>query len=217
MWRLTTQLATAALTATLVLASTASEARSATVQSYTYSTDGNVGGLNNGPITFQPYYESTLTTPGSFVLGTIQTESLPATATLTYTNTPFTIDLYVAPQGSYQPYYGSPAFGSYEYQISGMLNGSINGAGVSSMMATITSITGFGWAPPFPVSDLVVAAPQGIAAPNGFSYGYSTLTAQVVPDSLSNPTPAPEPASIIVLGAAAAGWLLRRRARALDR
>jgi hypothetical protein len=222
MWRMTPRLAIATLTATLAFAlEAAPEAMAATVQSYSYTTFGDISGMTGvQPIEFQGVYNGgTLTTPGSVTLGQFITNPLPATATLTYNDTPFTIDLNVKPMSpaNFVPGNNFNTLG-YEYVISGVLNGSITGNGISSMMATVTSITGndfgLGTTPPFPISDLQVIAPQGIVAPNGSIDGVTTLTGQVTVGDPGLPTPAPEPSTIAVFGLALAGWAYRRRSRA---
>ena len=229
MWRMTPRLATATLTATLALALSipaVPQARAASVQSYSYTTSGGIDGPSGSPITFNPQsYSSTLTTPGSFVLGSFTTSPLPPTATLTYNNTPFTIDLNIAPAGSYvYPYYYGYSYNpsAYQYQISGVLNGSITGAtsgsGSSSMFATITSVTGSGLGstttPPFPVSDLQFNFPQGIAAAVGSNPSTTTLAGQVTIAGVPLlPAPAPEPSTIAVFGLALAGLACRRQLR----
>jgi PEP-CTERM motif len=223
MWRMTPRLATATLTATLALAfafGADPKVEAATVQTYAYNTSGSISGPSGDvPITYDPQATtSMLTTPGSVNLGEFVTNPLPTTASLTYNNTPFTILLNV---GAFNPNDSfTPPINSFEYQISGTLNGTINGDGTSSMMATVTSITGVGSSstPPFPISEFTIAA-QGIAAPNGSSQGITMLTGQVLvagdppPLGLGSPTPTPEPSTIAVFGLALAGWACRRLVR----
>jgi hypothetical protein len=220
MWRMISRFVTTTLTATLAFAGLlASEAGAATimtpdatVQSYSYSTDGNIASQTGvAPITFISPSSQAFTTPGTFSLGQFDAVNmLPASATLTYNNTPFIIDLNV-PSGN--------GMGTYTYAISGNLNGSITGSGSSTMVATVSSITGVPnlfdgtpTTPPFPASDLSVSVPQGINAPNALmgTDGLTTLYAQVSP-GLGLPAPAPEPASIAIFGTALAAWGLRRR------
>jgi hypothetical protein len=217
MWRMTPRLATAALTATLALAAlSAPKAQASAVQSYSYSTTASLGDVSNGPITLTgvSIYGNQLTTPGAFMLGNFTTNPLPSTATLTYNHTPFTIDLKVQPAGFSGYNYGTP---SYDYIIHGELNGSITN-GSSQMVASITSISGsgsgFNATPPFPIDALKIALPQGIAAPNGYSYGQTPLIAQVMVAGVPIATPTPEPTSVAAFAAALAGWGLRRRLRA---
>ncbi len=225
MWRMTPRLATATLTATLAFAlasATAPEVQGRERPVLLVHDLGRHHRPYGSPITFSAEYnQGQLTTPGSFVLGTFTTNPLPTTATLTYNNTPFTIDLTVGAAG--YPYYGAGYYyygynpNTYQYQISGVLNGSISGDGTSTMMASITGITGSGngtvTTPPFPISDLQINVPQGIAAPNGSTYGVTTLTAQVTVAGLPLPAPAPEPSTLAVFGLALAGWAYRRRSR----
>ncbi len=215
MWRMTPRFAIATLLATLAPAASATMAHAAaTVQSYSYSTSGSISAMpNTGPVEFLGMSDAggMLTTPGAFSLGTFQTNPLPATATLTFANTPFMIDVLVAsqPAGGVGP--------AYDYHVSGLLNGSITGAGMSSMYAVVTSITGddfgLGTVPPFPVADLSITSPQGIVAPNGLTGGLSLLTGQVMLSGFPMPAPAPEPTSIAAFAAGLAGLALRRRLR----
>lgn len=233
MWRMMPRLAIATLTATIALACLAApKAGASAVQSYAYTTTGSIDGPGgNTPISFTPTYSGTLTTPGSINLGSFVTNPLPPTATLIYNNTPFTIDLNVSAVGTYPSAYGNYGYNygynygtpTYQYVISGKLNGSITGAtsgsGTSSMFATITSISGnglgTGTAPPFPISDLVVNLPQGIAAAVGSNQSYTMLTGQVIVAGLPLPAPAPEPSTFAVFGVALAGLAYRRaRSRA---
>jgi hypothetical protein len=213
MWRMTPQLAIATLTVTLTLAvSMAPKADASTVLSDSYSTSASISGMTgNQPISFFTMPGGTLTQNNPFALGEFITNPLPATATLTYDHTPFVIDLKVGT---------SDGSGVYDYKISGMLNGSITGAGSSNMFALITSIQGddlgTGATPPFAVTDLLIAAPLAIQAPNGNSSGFSTLNAVVVP-GIGLPAPAPEPTSIAVFGAALGAWAIRRRSRSKAR
>ncbi len=218
MWRMTPRFATAASLATLVLAAaSATKAHAAaSVQSYNYSTVGSISGMpaGTGPVEFlgEAPAGAPLTTPGSVLLGTFQTNPLPAGATLSFANTPFLIDVMVTSQ----PGAGAVA-PAYDYHVTGLLNGSYNGTGSSTAYATVTSITGndfgLGITPPFPVSDLTVTAPQGLAAPNGPNSGFTGLLAQVIQPGFPVPAPAPEPTSIAAFAAALAGLALRRRLR----
>jgi hypothetical protein len=204
------------LTASLAYAVlSAPDAGAATVQSYNYSTNGSIAGQTGvAPITFIGVNSQTLTTPGTFSLGQFDAVNmLPTSGTLTYNNTPFAINLNVAS--------GSGTY--YTYLAMGTLTGSINGAGGSDMVATISSITGVPptgsstpTTPPFPASDLQFSTTQGINAPNAMmgTDGLTNLYAQVIPDTttgLGLPAAAPEPASIAVLGLGLVAWGVRRR------
>jgi hypothetical protein len=187
------------------------EAGASTVQSYNYSTDGTIDNQTGvAPITFIGVSSQTLTTPGTFSLGQFDAVNiLPSSATLTYNNTPFTINLNV----------GNGTGFTTTYVFSGTLNGWITGSGGSDMVATVSSITGGPAAgfssptsPPFPASDIVMPAPQAINAPNALAGtdGLTSLYAQTIP-VLIDPIPAPEPASIAVFGLGLAAFVIRRR------
>ncbi len=208
MWRMTPRLAIATLTATLAIAlAPATKAHAAAT--YSYTTTGSISGMS-GPLPIQffgTYGTSPMTTPGSFTLGEFITNPLPPTATLTYNNTPFTVDVVVHDATNYY---------STDYKITGDLNGSITGAGTGDMVATALSITatagGVSGIPPFPASALQIT-PQAINAPDGSVRGFTTLTAQVLISGIGPPSPAPEPTSVAIFGAALAGWAIRRRSR----
>ncbi|WP_435009005.1 PEP-CTERM sorting domain-containing protein [Tundrisphaera lichenicola] len=216
MWRMIPRLAIATLTATLALAALpAQEAGAAAIQSYNYTTSATLGDVSNGPISLSGVGDSgsILTTPGAFTLGTITTNPLPSTATLTYDHTPFTIDLKITalPDGS-----GAEP-GSYTFRIQGELNGSIRN-GYSDMLASVTSITGNPFndpntTPPFAATDLQLGFPQGVASPNGSSFGTTTLIGQVLVAGTPLPPAAPEPTSVAAFAVAIVGWGLRRRLR----
>lgn len=185
---------------------------------YTYSTNGNI--LNDvgvHSISLETNFNtSTTTVPGVFNLGTFTTAPLLTGESTTYQNTPFSIDLRVTPADANVPYFGgyfsnTPA---YDYQINGLLNGTIRSDGSSTLFPSITSVTGSGSiTAPFPAEDLNIALPViNATPPNGFE-GVTQLTASVNVDPLGNPlpSPAPEPTSVAAFAAALAGWAWRRR------
>ncbi len=217
MWRMMPRLATATLTATLALAlgyapraNASTSASFANLPTYSYTTTGSISGMTGAqPIEFFGLFGSgTLNAVTSTPIGQFIASPLPATATLTYNNTPFVIDLNVVTAP------GSP-IANYDYKIQGVLNGSITGNGQSTMMAYVTSITGndygTGATPPFSTSELQFNAPLMIAAPNGETSGFSTLSGQLAIPDLPPPLGAPEPTSFVVFGTAVAGWYARRR------
>jgi hypothetical protein len=213
MWRMISRLVPATLTATLAfIGLTAPEADASAVQSFSYTTDGTVANQSGvAPISFIGTGPQTFTTPGTFALGQFEAANiLPASATLTYNNTPFTIDLNVP---------SATGTGIYTFVISGFLNGSITGSGTSDMVATVSSITGVPsdsngtmTTPPFSASEIQINVPQGITAPNALTgtTGFTTLFAQVSP-GLGGAAPAPEPTSIAVFGVGLVAWGIRRR------
>ncbi len=213
MTRMTFRLSSVAL---LAAATWVGRADASALQSYLYNTSGDIAGIQSSgygyPISFNPQSGSMLTTPGTFVLGTIGTNPLPTGATLSYNNTPFTINLNVGQVSNNNGYYGyyNNFSTAYTYKISGVLNGSLMGDGTSTLFPTTTSITGSGTTPPFPVADLKFNL-QGIAAPNGTIYGTTTLTAHVDVTGTPLPAPAPEPTSVAAFAVALAGWVWKRR------
>jgi hypothetical protein len=209
MWRMTSRLSTAILSATLALVA-ASDARAAAVQTYAYTTSGTVGvpdtgygsGGTVGPIGFNGVSSGTMTTPGAFNLGSFTVAALPPSVSLTYDATPYTIYL--------------TGFGTgYTYQINGTLDGTLNGAGVSNLVARVTSVKGWGASgdlvAPFSLADLRIIAPQAITAPANLLGSQTTFLGQV--GSGISPTPAPEPTSIAVLAVGLVAWGLNRRRR----
>ncbi len=221
MGRMTPRLAVATLFATAVFAG---QADASAIQSYVYNTTGDIAGTSGAgygyPISFASQNNnSMLTTPGNFTLGTFTTSPLPTGATLSYDNTPFTINANVGPvpansnnyYGNYNSYPHNNSFSpSYTYKISGALNGTLMGDGTSTLFPTITSVTGSGATPPFPASDLKFDL-QGIAAPSGTTYGSTTLTARVDVTGTPLPAPAPEPTSVAIFAAALTGLAWKRR------
>ncbi|WP_435020623.1 PEP-CTERM sorting domain-containing protein [Tundrisphaera sp. TA3] len=211
MWRTTTRLATSTLIATLALLAT-SEARAAAVKSYSYTTIGSVGAPAStsdyagsvGPIGFDGVVSGTMTTPGYFNLGAFTVAALPPSATLTYENTGFTIFL--------------TGFGTgYTYRIDGVLNGTLDGSGASDMIASVTSVTGWGAqgpesVAPIALTDLRIIAPQAILAPANYQGSRTGFYGQVGPGA-GLPVPAPEPASIAIVAVGLAAWGLKRRLR----
>jgi hypothetical protein len=226
------RLATSTLTATIALAlaiAPRADAASMTsavdpVQTYFDSISGAVSGPSNGPIRFlNPLNLSPFTTPGSITLGQFVTNPLPYSASLTYDNTPFQIDVSVGRNdnyGMYPNYSVNP--NNNTYRIAGVLNGTLGGHRPSTMTATVTNINpidahGLGQPSTMPLPALTFQiSPQVIAAPNDHSdqnEGYTTLTAQVAVVGVPLPAPAPEPSTVAVFGLALAGWAFRRYRR----
>ena len=212
MWRMTNRLATATLTATIAFAlAPAYVAQAAAVQTYAYTSYGSVGApdttdpsaVSVGPIGFDGVSSGTLTTPGGFTLGSFTVAALPPSASLSYDNTAYSVFL--------------SGFGTgYTYRIDGLLNGTLNGAGSSNLVASVTSVSGWGSSPsdepPIALSDLGIIAPQGILAPSHYQGSRTALYGQVGPNA-GLPVPAPEPASIAIVAVGLVAWGLKRRLR----
>lgn len=213
MWRTMNRFATATLIATSALAlAFGTEAQAAPVQTYAYSTTGVVGApdastasaASVGPIGFEGVSSGTMTTPGAFQLGSFTVAALPPSVSLTYEDTGYTI---------YLTGFGTGA----TYRIDGVLNGTLNGAGMSNLVASVTSVKGWGkdgseGTAPIALSDLRIIAPQVIAAPAGFKGSLTPLFGQVAPGA-GLPVPAPEPSSIAAVAVGVAAWGLSRRQR----
>ena len=212
MWRLTTHFATATLLATSFAWLAPSATRAAAVQTYSYQTTGSIGAPDTsiagapsvGPIGFDGVSSGTMTTPGAFQIGAFTVSALPPSASLTYDNTAYTI--YINGFGT-----------GYTYRVDGVLNGTLTGAGVSNLVATVTSVTGWGTAgstetAPIALTDLRIIAPQTILAPNNYQGSRTSLFGQVAPGA-GLPVPAPEPTSIAAVAVGLAAWGLKRRAR----
>ncbi len=134
----------------------------------------------------------TLYAPGTINLGSFTSSlSLPQSASLTYTNTPFTIDVYFTS--------GSTTSG---LEIKGLLNGTITGNVSSSLQASVATVTQLGGNTlPFPIGTFTVLAPQTISPT-----GISTLYAYVNFD----PNHVPEPTTLALCGTVLAGLGVRR-------
>ncbi|WP_422928436.1 PEP-CTERM sorting domain-containing protein [Singulisphaera sp. PoT] len=160
----------------------------------TYSTsawiDGNFG-PGASPISLGTS-SGTLYTPGSINLGTFNTSlSLPESASLTYANTPFTIDVYF-----------NTSSGTSILQVNGLLNGTITGTTSSTLQASVASVTNIGGNPlPFPLDTFQVLAPQTIS-PGGASPLYAYVSYNV-----------PEPTTLALCGSVLAGLAVRRMRR----
>ncbi len=193
--------------------------RAGAISTYQYATDGMIlNGAGVHSISLSTNFNTSSTTvPGVFNLGTFSTGPLLPGETDTYQGTPFSIDLKVAPSNPTLPYFGGffSAPLAYDYQINGVLNGSIRSDGTSTLFPSITSVTGSGSSPaPFPAEDLKVDLPLIVApSTNGYYEGTTTLTASVSVDANGNPlpAPAPEPTSVAAFAAALAGWAWKRR------
>lgn len=167
----------------------------------TYSTDGSVGGPDGGPIGWFNNAGVVLP-PGAFSLGQFQTPVLPSSASLTYNNTPFEVDVTFNS--------GSSTSGLV---IDGVLNGTVMGNNASNMIASITSINQDGSNPlPFPLNTFQVLAPQALA-PRGIQGGVTDLFAYVSFNPAGQTLTTPEPASLALFGTVIVGLGLRHRLR----
>jgi len=187
----------------LTLALSVWVASSAQADPISFSTDGTVGGADGGPIGFFGNTGSLLT-PGVFSLGQFQAPVLPSSASLTYANTPFSIDVTFTTSGG----------ATSDLLINGVLNGTITGNSSSNMLATATSVAQSGTAPlPFPVNTFSVLGPQTLA-PRGLYAGVTDLYAFISFNPAGETFPVPEPTTFALFGTMLVGLGLRRRLRA---
>ncbi len=187
-----------------------------------YGTFGSVGGTSTGPVTFAGIgydpillppngigyygYSNSTVLPGSLDLGQFQTETIPIGGILTLNHTPFTINLNLAAaQGVGEPVKFAP-----NVTVSGEINGTLSGNGVSSLEAKIASVTPSWPGPlPFDISSLTTANPI-ILAPSGVSSG-STAFSLSVPTGISPSFfSIPEPTTLAVFATALVGLGFRR-------
>jgi hypothetical protein len=175
-------------------------------QPISYGTFGSIGGVNDpsaGPITFTGApFGSSRNFPGTFSLGQFTVPTLPTSASLTYNNTPFTInaDIGAVPGGGGWPY--------TDVKFTGVLNGTVTGNNQSTLLASVTSISQFGPGTlPFPITAITVA-PQLLTAG-----GASTILTAQLTDALGQVITVPEPTTLALFMVAAGGLGLRRMRR----
>ncbi len=165
----------------------------------TYATSGNVNGSDNGPVQFIST-DPTFTLPGFLLLGHFQTPNLPSGSSLTYTNTPFTIDV---------TFYNGPGNSTSELELKGVLNGTLKGDDSSTLYASFTSSQQIGPGTlPFPIRTFTVPSPL-LLVPFATHHGSTHVTAYVSYDP-SKVAPVPEPTLLAMFGLAAAGTGIRR-------
>jgi hypothetical protein len=143
---------------------------------------------------YRYYGGAQFTAPGSFLLGQFKANALPAGLSLTYTNLPFYLTMYVAPNGQNAMLGG-------EVQITGLLNGTAIGSG-SSVIASIQSITASGPLP-FPLPNFKIDMPQVLSGD-----GTTNLTARI--EEFPQPVPEPSTFATILIGLVLASRRLRR-------
>jgi len=188
----------------------ASGAQASPTPVYYYSTSGTVGGLTTGPVTFLGTGMSTVL-PGSLNLGQFHTEPIPAGATLTLDNTPFSITL----SESAAPGVGKPVQSAPSLTISGVINGSLSGNDSSSLEAQFTKVSqNFPGPLPFDLNALT-ASPIALA-PSGINGGNSSFSATVSSGIAPGFFNVPEPTTLAVFATAAVGLGFRRRLRVGD-
>jgi hypothetical protein len=172
-------------------------------QPISYYTTGTIGDAA-GPITFTGIGSadsSKFMVPGTLNLGQFFVPGLPTTGTLTYTNTSFTIDAYIAEQP------GTTGGPYVDVQFSGVLNGTITGNSVSDLLATVTSIQQVGGGTlPFPLAALLVD--KQLLMPGGSSTALVARALDLGAEQI------PEPTSFALFGTVLVGAGLARWRRA---
>lgn len=160
-----------------------------------YSTSGTI---DPGPVKFVGTSGSFLT-PGTFSLGDFKVDALPSSASLTYTNTPFSVDVNF-----------STSSGSSELVVQGLLNGTITGNTASSLIATISNVAQQGSGTlPFPLNTFTLVAPQTLS-PHDLNHGKTDLFAYVSYNPAGQTLNTPEPTTLALFGTVLAGLGVRR-------
>lgn len=190
------------------IAGASSSDPSATVN---YSTYGSIGSGNSfAGISFSGTSGQAVA-PGSLNLGSFLNvnSGVPVGSEITFNNVPFTINLTVTTP------YNAPNWASQTFTISGYLNGSLTGPNLSSLLATVATISESSY------YNARLLDPAGLNLPpqaigwNGSGWGstYTTLAGYLAPGSIKFEA-IPEPTSILVFGAAGVvGLLMRGRLR----
>jgi hypothetical protein len=159
-----------------------------------------MAGVGIGNFYFNPA-SGTLPAPGTFTLANFQARPLPDGASLSYTNTPFYIDVMFTDAS--RPWLS----GLSSLMIKGVLNGTATGSTYSNVVATVTSVQSNGLNPlPFSLDSFSVLSPQTLA-PAGINGGTTAVIGQLT--SMPQPAPIPEPTPLALLGILAIGAAMR--------
>ena len=193
----------------------------------TYNTIGSmVGepGMSVAPdtVTFVPVSGASFLAPSSLSLGAFEVKTLPVGQTVTYDNIPFSIKFTTTQIGK-----DTPNPNSTPFTISGHLSGTVNGPSQSNVVATFdkapptTSKGGIGAGdstdPGFQFTTGLYANTLKIAdnpltlVPSTTNSGLTTVQANLTGSTYT--APVPEPSTILLFAATAAGLGLRRQIR----
>ena len=169
------------------------------------------------PITYVPVSGASFLAPSSLSLGAFQVGSLASGQSVTYNNTPFSIKFSPTQIGDSMPTPGQDPF-----NITGHLSGTITGGSQSSVMATfdkppVTTTTvdptdpGYHFNTGLYANTLKVADNPLTLVPSSSNHGMTSIQANLVASTFS--APVPEPSTILLFAATAAGLGLRRQIR----
>lgn len=181
-----------------------------------YSTTTTIGGgsganlLNLSFAGVDYWQRNQIRGPGAFELGTFYTNGgFPEGSKLTVEDLPFTVtlSLYDNNFDDYY-YYWNP---SATISITGTIEGTVTGK-LSSLTATVDSVSVSSGTPPFDLKDVTILSPQTIGLGQNWESIRSPLIAHL---ATPIPAPVPEPTALAVLGVGFAGvaWRLSRQRR----
>lgn len=203
-------------------AGTAQAAPITTSPMMTYNTIGSMVGdpgmaISPDTVSYVPVSGASFLAPSSLSLGAFQVKTLPAGQTVTYDNIPFTIKFATTQIGG-----DTPTPNSTPFTISGHLSGTINGPSQSNVVATFdklpppptsTDMTdpGFQFKTGLYANTLKIADNPLTLVPSSTNNGMTTVQANLVTSTYI--APVPEPSTILLFAATAAGLGLRRQIR----
>lgn len=186
-------------------AGTTSTANTSVQSQLEYSTAGAIGTTGvSGPnvISFNSVPAGSFSSPSNFSLGDFTVAALPAGQSTTYTNTPFRLT-YLATKVDGQ----APVPNQTPIQLTGVLNGTITGAGQSSVVATFDATQPMMFQTGGMLNTLTVSDPTLHLVPSLTNGGLTTAQSQITVQE----APIPEPTSVALFLTALAGAGLRRR------
>jgi hypothetical protein len=168
------------------------------------------------PITYVPVSGASFLAPSSLSLGAFQVNALPSGQSVTYNNTPFSIKFAPTHVGDMVP-----TADQVPFNITGHLTGTVSGPNQSSVVATFdappTTTTsdptnpGYQFNAGLYANTLKVADNPLSLVPSTSNNGMTTIQANLVSSTYT--APVPEPSTILLFAATAAGLGLRRQIR----
>jgi len=170
-----------------------------------YNTTGSItdlGGVTGRNVVSFKVTGGSFTTPSYFSLGEFLVDGLNDGESTTYNNTPFAITYQTTgvDHKSVDPSVGT-------VKLTGILNGSLAGAGQSSLKATFDPVVPASFqAGPY-LHQLTTPLNPVLLAPSSTNGGRTTVQGQVI----ASASPVPEPATLAVFLTAAAALGIRRR------